>query len=52
MTAAVRWPAIHAEHLNGLELLELPFFSREKVAKTETKKKIENKKAAFDKAAF
>jgi hypothetical protein len=36
MTAAVRWPAIHAEQLNGLDLLALPFLSREKVAKTET----------------
>ena len=36
MTVAVRWPAIHAEQLNGLEFLAPPFLSREKVEKTET----------------
>jgi hypothetical protein len=37
MTAAVRWPAIHAEQLNGLELLAPPFLSREKVEMTKTR---------------
>jgi hypothetical protein len=39
MTVAVRWPAIHAEQLNGLELLAPPFLSREKVEMTETNRK-------------
>jgi hypothetical protein len=42
----VRWPAIHAEQLNGLELLAPPFLSREKVEKTETRNKITCKQKA------
>ena len=47
MTATVRWPAIHAEQLNGLELLAPPFLSREKVEKTETSNKTSTKDENF-----